>query len=123
MIHGSFWKPVGGCYGKIHLVDSTTGKSLCGAVRGKEVSWYFVGSRKPLTCKKCISLSSGPCGSFVLRELANEMTAVADRMSQLADSMRYYAGFNSLLQKHAREVSCASALMRDWAKEVQKENK
>lgn len=44
----SRWKPVGGCYGKIHLV--VDGISLCGLKGEWFQSWTFPPSP---TCKKC----------------------------------------------------------------------
>ena len=54
VVPGSLWKPMGGCYGKIHLVQDgrnlACGKSLCGL--NKE--WFTSWSKKPtVTCKIC----------------------------------------------------------------------
>ena len=50
---GRRWEPVGGCYGKVHLV--VDGVSLCG-MRGE---WFQSWAHPPSpTCKKCMSQGS-----------------------------------------------------------------
>jgi hypothetical protein len=54
--------------------------------------------------------------------LAKQIEDVATRMRALAERMEYYAGFNSELNKNAREMAGASMFVRELAKEIRELN-
>jgi hypothetical protein len=55
--------------------------------------------------------------------LADQVDAVATMMWALAERMEYYAGFNTELVSHSREMAGASTIARGWAKAIRKESK
>jgi len=54
--------------------------------------------------------------------LAEQIDAVATLMWALAERMEYFAGFNSEMVKHSREMAGASVIARKWATAIRKPN-
>jgi len=55
-------------------------------------------------------------------DLIDEMDFVASDMEALSRAMEYFAGFNEDMRKKARQLKFASAILEQWASELEENN-
>lgn len=55
-------------------------------------------------------------------EIAKRLRLLADEMDEIASSMDYYGGLAEWSQ-HGREISGAGAIARQWAEEIENDDR